>query len=460
MLQRFSEAQDGLKDSSKYYDAQRRPEAIGVSVPPKMRNLLSHVGYPRLYVDSIAERQEVEGFRLADSNEADTELWDWWQANNLDVEATLGHTDALVYGYSYVTISMPDPVFDLNVDPAVPLIMVEPPTSLFAVPNPRTKLVQQAIRAVTNSDGSDVVACTLYLPMQTIQWEKQADGWVPLGSPVTHGLGLVPVVPIPNKSRASDLIGSSEITPELRSVTDAAARILMDMQATAEIMAIPQRLLFGVRPEELGVDQATGQVLFDAYVARIMAFEDHEAKAQQFTAAELLNFVTALDALDRKAAQYTGLPPQYLSSSTANPASAEAIKASESRLVKKVERKNLIFGGAWEQAMRIAYLMVHGGAVVPPQYFRMETIWRDPSTPTYAAKADAAAKLYANGTGVIPKEQARIDMGYSVETRLQMQQWDKQESAALQLAGMYAPQASSPVSAAKPTVSKTSTPPT
>jgi hypothetical protein len=245
---------------------------------------------------------------------------------------------------------------------------------------------------------------------------------------------LVPVVPLQNRTRLSDAYGTSEITPELRSVTDAAARILMDMQGTAEIMAIPQRLLFGVKPEDIGVDPATGEKLFDAYIARILAFEDPDAKAQQFSAAELRNFVEALDALDRKAAAYTGLPPQYLSTSSQNPASAEAIRSAESRLVKKTERKNKIFGGSWEQAMRIAYRAMKGGDI-PPEYYRLETVWRDPSTPTYAAKADAATKLYAGGMGVIPKERARIDMGYTIAEREEMAAWDTQENPMAQLLG-------------------------
>jgi hypothetical protein len=219
-------------------------------------------------------------------------------------------------------------------------------------------------------------------------------------------------------------------------VTDAAARILMDMQGTAEIMAIPQRMLFGVKPEDLGINPDTGEKLYDAYMARILGFEDPDAKAQQFSAAELRNFVDALDALDRKAAAYTGLPPQYLSTSSQNPASAEAIKSSESRLVKKCERKNKIFGGAWEQAMRVASLAMRGGEI-PPEMYRLETVWRDPSTPTYAAKADAATKLYANGMGLIPKERARIDMGYTITEREEMTQWDSEENPMGQLASMY-----------------------
>lgn len=437
MLNLFEEKQTGLKDAKAYYEAQRRPDAIGVAVPPEMRSLLSHVGYPRLYVDSIAERQELEGFRIAGKEEADQELWDWWQANNLDIEATLGHTDALIYGRSYITIAAPDPKLDLNVDPDVPMIRVEPPSALYAQVDPRTKAVTQAIRAVYDEQGSAVIAATLYLPEQTVQWVRDQGQWVVLQS-VNHGLGVVPVVPIVNRTSLADLYGSSEITPELRSVTDAAARILMDMQGTAEIMAIPQRLLFGVKPEDLGVDPETGTQLYDAYIARILAFEDPDSKAQQFTAAELRNFVEALDALDRKAAAYTGLPPQYLSTNSDNPASAEAIKSSESRLVKKAERKNKIFGGAWEDAMRIAYKVAKGGDI-PPDYYRMESVWRDPSTPTYAAKADAAVKLFANGLGVIPKERARIDMGYSIAEREEMRVWDETDNPVAQMAGMLSP---------------------
>jgi hypothetical protein len=400
-----------------------------------MRKLLAKVGYPRLYVDSIAERQEVQGFRMGDANEADSELWDWWQANNLDVEATLGHTDALIFGRAFITVAAPDPKVDLDVDPEVPIIRVEPPTGLHAVIDPRTRAVTQAIRVVYTEDQTTVFSCTLYTPDSTIQWIKENGVWKVLNT-VNHGMEMVPVIPIPNRTRLSDLYGSSEITPELRSLTDAAARILMDMQGTAEIMAIPQRLLFGVKPEDIGVNPETGAKLFDAYIARILAFEDPDAKATQFNAAELRNFVDALDALDRKAAAYTGLPPQYLSFSSDNPASAEAIKSSESRLVKKVERKNKIFGGAWEQAMRVAYKAIKGGEI-PPEMYRLESVWADPSTPTYASKADAAAKLYANGTGVIPREQARIDMGYSIAQRDEMRTWDSQESPATQLAGLY-----------------------
>ncbi|AOQ28131.1 portal protein [Mycobacterium phage DudeLittle] len=427
MISAFDDASKNLKTNTSYYEAERRPEAIGVTVPQQMQSLLAHVGYPRLYVDSIAERQAVEGFRLGDADEADEDLWNWWQANDLDIEAPLGYTDAYVHGRSYVTISRPDPKIDLGWDPETPIIRVEPPTRMYAKIDPRINRVAQAIRVAYDAEGNEVQAATLYTPTDTFGWFKQDGEWVEWFND-SHGLGVVPVVPLPNRNRLSDLYGTSEITPELRSMTDAASRILMLMQATAELMGVPQRLIFGIKPEEIGVDPETGQTLFDAYLARILAFEDAEGKIQQFSAAELANFTNALDQIAKQVAAYTGLPPQYLSTAADNPASAEAIRAAESRLIKKVERKNLIFGGAWEQVMRIAWQLMKGGEV-PPDMLRMETIWRDPSTPTYAAKADAATKLYGNGTGVIPRERARIDMGYSIKEREEMRRWDEEEAA-------------------------------
>lgn len=456
LLSEFEERTADLAENTAYYESERRPDAIGISVPPEMQELLAHVGYPRLYINSLSDRLTPEGFRMADSDEADEQLWDWWQANNLDVESTLGHVDALVHGRSFVTVSAPDPNYDFNVDPTVPIIRVEPATNLHAKIDPRTRQVTQAIRAIYDEEGSEIISATLYLLDQTVYFDKVEGQWAQVRPPVQHGMGMVPVVPLANRTRLSDLYGTTEITPELRSVTDAAARTMMLMQSTAELMGVPLRLLFGVTRRELGIPEddevVTPRQAFEAYYARILGFEGAEGKAYQFDAAELRNFVDALDALDKKAAAYTGLPPQYLSFSSDNPASAEAIRSSESRLVMAAEHKALIFGAAWEQVMRVAYKVMNPGGDIPPNMFRMETLWRDPSTPTYAAKADAAVKLYGQGLGVIPKEQARIDMGYSVETRRKMKEWDKEENPVGQLAGMYAPR--TPAAGGKPTPSQ------
>lgn len=422
-----------LVKSAHYYEATYRLETIGLATPPEMRSLTASIGWPRMYVDAIEERLDIEGFRLrnksgkedSDSKSNPVEkLSDWWKANQLDEESGLAHLDALIYGRSYVTVAAPDE--QSGDEPGVPIIRVESPLHVYAETDPRTRKVTRAIRIYGAFQDDDLHA-TLYLPDVTVPMTNKSGKWVVDGQVIEHKLGIVPVVPIVNRERLSDRDGRSEIIPELRSFTDAASRAMMNAQAASELMAIPQRVFFGVDPENL-VDPETGEASIEAYIGRIVALESETAKAFQFTAAELRNFTDLLEELAKHVASYTGLPPQYLSFSSENPASAEAIRSSESRLVKKCERKGRMFGGGWEAVMRLAVQVIEGD--VDSELYRLETVWRDPSTPTYAAKADGVMKLYANGMGIIGKERAREDMGYTKEEREIMKKQDEDDPVA------------------------------
>lgn len=408
-----------MEESAAYYEASYRLKTIGMSTPVEMRCLTAAIGWPRLYLDAIEERLDIEGFRLAESADQLKDLADWWQANDLDEESGLGHLDAMIHGRAYITVSE-DPE-----DASIPMIRVESARHMIHETDPRTRQVTKALRLYKSQEFPDQDRATLYLPDATLFYTRGNDGWVRDGEAVEHGLGVVPVVPLLNRERLADRRGTSEIMPELRSFTDAAARAFMNMQAASELMAVPQRLLFGVDPETLAPNGTPAEVL-NAYMANILAFEDPDGKAMSFSPAELRNFTEILEQLAKHVASYTGLPPQYLSFASDNPASAEAIKSSESRLVKKCERKGRMFGGSWERAMRIAKRMVDGKW--DPELRKLETRWRDPSTPTFSAKADAVTKLYANGSGVIPKRRARIDLDYTSTEIEQMDKWDEEEA--------------------------------
>lgn len=442
---RLSVRQSLLQENDSYYNAEQRLTSIGVATPPEMRSLLVAVGWPRIYVDAIEQRMDVEGFRLAGKSGSDNQLWEWWQANDMDVEAGIGHTEALIHGIAYCSVSAPDPTNPL-MDPTVPLYRVESPFDMIADVDPVSRKVKSALRltgqiAQTARDNTgtlslEPVTATLLLPDRTVVVDLDSQGRSSQRMEIPHGLGVVPVVPIVNRprARAHARAGQSEILKELRSITDAACRLLMNMSAVAELMAVPQRLLFGVAQEALTANPNDPGSVLEAYMARIIAIEDSEAHAFQWVAAELQNFVNALSELSKHAVAYTGLPQSYLGNATDNPVSAEALKASEERIVKLAERKSTLFGSAWEQVNRLGMLVM--GQEIPSEAFRLETMWRDPSTPTYAAKADGVTKMYNAGNGLIPKEQARIDMGYSEEARRQMREWD-QESPIQQLATLY-----------------------
>lgn len=420
------------EENNSFYEAYRRPAAIGLAVPPQMKHLLARIGWASLYLDSLEERLNIDGFRMAMASAADDRLWEWWQANNMDTRASEAHLDAMIYGRCFVTVSAPDPD-DVLADQNSPVIRVESPNTVWAEIDESTGRVIRAIRVI----GDDKF--TLYLPNITY-FLQRGDGpdselveYLPANE---HNLGVVQVVAIVNKKRVSETYGQTEIRRSIKSAIDAACRLMMDLQAAAELMAIPQRVLFGAKFEEL-LSQTNGSK-WEAYIANVLAFEDPDGKIAQFAAAELQNFVNAMRQLEKNVANDTGLPPQYLSFANDNPASADAIRASESRLVTKSERKCNIFGESWEQVMRLSLLVMDGE--IPREAHRMETLWRDPATPSFAAMADGVVKLATaktpSGLAVLPLEFARIKLGFSEGERKEMTRMDK-ENATSVLADLF-----------------------
>ena len=446
MIGRINNRKTRLDENSSYYNSEKRPETIGLAVPPAMKKLLAKIGWPRTYIDSLEERLDVEGFRLGKGSDGDDKMWGWWQSNKMDVQSGLAHTEALVHGVAYITVSAPDSK-DPLADPTTPVIKVESPKHMYAEIDPATDRVVRAIRVYKDPDFPERDRATLYLPNVTILLVRSSKGpqaWVEERS-IKHNLGVVPVIPILNKKRLEETNGCSEIFPELRSQTDSAARLMMNMNATAELMAVPQRVLFGVDQEELLSATQTG-ASWEAYIANILAFGEANGTVTQLAAAELRNFGDGMTEISKLVAGTTGLPPQYLAFSQDNPASADAIRASESRLVKKCERKARIFGEAWEQVMKVCMLVM--GEKLTSDAHKLETVWRDPSTPTYAAKADAVTKLVAtttpDGRSLVPLEQGRLDMGYSDRQILNMEEWDRKAKSSLLTSLLNAPPPAQP----------------
>jgi hypothetical protein len=148
---------------------------------------------------------------------------------------------------------------------------------------------------------------------------------------------------------------------------------------------------------------------------------------------------------------------RYFGQNTANPPSADAIKADESRLVKTCERRQQAWEGSWEQVMRLVRRIADGDW--NPDLRLMETIWRDPSTPTRAQAADAAVKLHQ--AGILPTEAVWEDLGYSqvrilkLREQFQAQQDDPQLQAILS----NLRQPATPTAPAAPVVAAGATPP-
>jgi hypothetical protein len=408
-----------LQKWSRYY-AGEQPLSY---MDPELVRELGHrirpvvLNWPRLVVDSLEERLDVEGFRFAGDTDASKLLWEWWQANDLDEQSSQGHIDALVQRRAFVIVGSGDSKGD------APVITVESAEQVTASFDPRTRSVRAALKAWKDEEAGGEYA-TLYLPDAThFYGTDERNQWVELDRD-EHRLGVVPVVPLVNRALTMKPEGVSELA-DVVPISDAACKVATDMMIAAEFHAMPRRWVVGMGADEFTDAQGRPLSEWSRIAGRVWAHEDEAVKMGQFPEADLSNFHSTINALARLVASMAGLPVDFLGLATENPPSAEARRAGLERLVKRAERRQRAFGGSWERVMRTA-LLVAGEDV---DATGLETIWRDASTPTVAQKADAAVKLHAEG--IVPTRQVREDLGYTQAQIDRMETLDDAEAEAM-----------------------------
>ena len=224
-----------------YYEGKIRTKDLNISVPPGLKLVNSVVGWPAVIVDVLEERLDFEGWIGGDS----MGLTDIFRANELDLQSSQGHKDALIYGTGFIFVGK-----GMEGEPD-PLITIESPQRATAVFDMRSKRPMAAILMDGDDDGW--TGGSLYLQNETIQFGIAANGSAVEISRDIHNLGRVPVAPLINNPRSGDPWGRSEITRAVMSYTDSAMRTLLGAEVAREFHASPQRYVLGA-DEEIFLD--------------------------------------------------------------------------------------------------------------------------------------------------------------------------------------------------------------
>lgn len=425
--QRLDAARPTLDRLDAYY-AGTQPLAflapeVRAAVGDRLRPLV--VNWPRVVVGALEERLEVVGFRLGTAGAAEDELWSLWQQSDLDEVAQQGHEAALVHGRAYLMVwAAPDGSPRITVESARQVYVEHAAGSRQRVAAVKRWHEDGRGHAVVFTPGEVTrLRTTTALPVDAFgpaypqvstTLDLPASGWAVVDV-LPNPLGVVPVVPLVNAAGLMQPDGRSELADVLP-LADAINKLATDLMVSAEHYASPRRWATGV---ELPTDEH-GEVVEDealsAVAGRVWMFEDAAAKVGQFPVADLSAFTAAVGMFTRQLAALASLPPHYTDAGgTANPTSADAIRSAEASLVQKARRRQRAYGGAWEEALRLAVLVRDGRP--DPRLARLETVWRNPETPTVAAAADAAAKLHGigvplgallDGLGFTPEQQAQV----------------------------------------------------
>lgn len=392
-------------------------EELEKIVAPRIRQLV--INWPELVVDSLAERIEIGNFRRPDQTDAmDDVLEQVWRYNDLAETQSELYADALALGRAYVIVG--------NGEDGVPSVTMESPLQVFAERDPRTRQVRRAIKLWR--DQSTTFAA-IYLPDSThfLTFGSDEGMWKVDQKPILHNWGIPAVVPFTTRPRTLIPDGRSEME-SIIPLADAANKIATDMMVTAEFHAMPRRIAYGFREEDFE-DEAGNPVSRWAREAGALWTAPSKngpegAEIQQLPEATLSNFHDTLTTLARMVISMSGLTPAHLGISGEHMASAEAVRAIESRLVRRAELRRQPWSGSWKTVMRLSHRVMTGAW--DDDLRKLEVGWVDASTPTVAQRADAAVKLFANGTGPVTKRQTREDLSYTASQIARMEQDDEQ----------------------------------
>jgi hypothetical protein len=401
-----------------YYDAEQRLQNLGISVPPQLAGVRTVVDWPRICVDPLVQRAQLAGFRLPKATEVDDELAEHWAANDMDGELPLAVLDSLVAGRGYLIVGSPDVAGDS------PLVTVESPLNMAVMWDPRTRQVTDAYQSY---EVEGVYRAVLYGRDQTVSMSRGEFGpWV-IDNRDVHNFGEVPVVRLPNRARSSDREGRSEITAAVMSTTDSACRSLLGMEIAREVYSIPHLWIIGAPESAFVGSDGTAKSALEMAMTKVLALErDEEGQAPtigQLTAFDPSVFTKIINEHAQLMSSYTGFPPSYFGqTTTANPATADAIRVGHNGLDRRAGQVQTQTTGPVRRVAQLIWRFAHGGASLPAELRRLEVDWVKAATPTPAATSDAVTKQISVGAIPPTSDVTLGELGYSPLQRARLAQ--------------------------------------
>ncbi|UJQ86173.1 portal protein [Gordonia phage GiKK] len=427
-----------------YYEGTARIPRLGINLPPMFKRIDTVVGWPATAIDVLHERTDWLGWDV--DAKYQSLLDEAYTENQLNAESDMGHLDSLLYGMAYVAVTPGD---ERSGEPKY-LVNTLSAKECYGYYNRRTRRLDVAAMKGRNADGS--YAGVLYEKDRTVFYERKdaSARWRQVDER-KHSLGRVPVVALPNRRRAGRREGKSELTRAVRSYTNMAVRTLLGMEVNREFFSSPQRYALGAKEDAFTDENGNPIPGWQAILGSLWNIERDEElmerqpgsdglpKVGEFTPNPPGPYINQIEGLAKMFSAEVGIPGTYLGFTTENPPSGDAIRALESRLIKRAERRIIGWDPGHREVAQIICALENNGEY--PKMGEMYTVWRDPGTPTQAADADRAVKLV--GGQILPAtSRVTLEMAGFTPTQIKRIERDRNKEAMLQI--LMQPEAGDP----------------
>jgi len=376
------------------------------------------VNHSATVVDAVVEKLQVIGFEASDP-EAAALLWEWWQANRMDVVQVEAHRWAVRDGEAGILTTWneverrPDYVLHQRFIAKTAGgdgygVWVEYPNDNWMT-NPT-----HAVKQWTDENNKD--RRTVYYPdrierliLERSKWVEYRDNpgdpwptpWVtsagqPIGIPVAH---------LRNSGLESDL---KPVIP----LQDALNKAWLDIMAASDTTAFRMLAFFGWIPTSDGKEPADdGSNLLAVAPGQMLATRKRptEASIHEIEPADLGPLLEIEERIVYRMALLSGTPAsRFLTSRQV--ASDETLKEQQEPLNAKVEERQSLFGNAWEDLGYVSLKMAQAfGGYSLADDVEIETTWK-PARPVKETEQIASAQG-KKGLG-IPIETLWAELGY------------------------------------------------
>jgi hypothetical protein len=366
------------------------------------------INYTGLVPDAIAERLQVDGFRIGKEPQADEAANEIWQRNGMDGVSDTGHVESLVNGLGAVLV-WPDAEDEskatMTLEHASEVVIALDPN------NRRRRLA--ALKIYRDPWGFDQYQ--LWMPDIFARFAKGPDDTIARQlSADQNPFGVVPMAPlIPQPTSIGWPISEVERVIPLQ---DAINKLFADVIVISEALALPLRYILGWIEETQADAPGESQIIKAAKSAKellegsLLTIDDPDAKIGQLPGAELTGHIGMIRELVQNVATLSRIPFHYIAMNGGQVPSGEAIQSAEAGLISIVKRRQRQLGIGWEEAMALAFLIE--GDSTRARETRTEAVWANPGTQSMAVLVDAAVKK-GSAPILVPQRQLYEDLGYS-----------------------------------------------
>lgn len=425
LLTRLEQAQPVIRRRDMYYRAEQPLRFMADKVDDKMMGFRANLA--KVAVKSVARRIRLEDVTASvDGRDVSARARELVRDSDLPLTLKAVLVDMLAVGSAYMIVWVDE--FGR------PVVTGESAEQVVVERDPITRGVSEAIKrwVVTDANGVQVEEHVIKYGRDKIVHlvRDEAQGKLRYIGGVDNPLGVVPVVPLINLERIHDDVGDS-VVDDLAPLMDALNKLVVDMLTASEATSRPKRYATGVMLEDedeggfiadegfTADDPEPAPVVLDPEPEVKSPFKDSddmwiseqaEAKFGQLPGADLAGYETAVGLIMQQIMAVSSLPAHMVGITSANPSTAEALRASEVALADSADDGVSVVDRPLQWAIRLLVGIDQG---VSPARVKVGLRWASTATRSIAAEADAAVKLHAEG--ITDDEQARQQVGAGEE---------------------------------------------